>query len=43
VDAPTKIRLDWLLVRGLVARRPAVVPAGGLSDHHLVSVAVRLP
>jgi endonuclease/exonuclease/phosphatase family metal-dependent hydrolase len=37
------IRLDWLLVRGLVARRPAVVPAGGLSDHHLVSVGVRLP
>ena len=27
------IRLDWLLVRGLVARRPAVIPAGGLSDH----------
>ncbi len=37
------IRLDWLLVRGLVARRPAVLPAAGLSDHHLVSVAVRLP
>ena len=37
------IRLDWLLVRGLVARRPAVIPAGGLSDHHLVSVGVRLP
>ena len=37
------IRLDWLFVRGLVARRPAVVPAGGLSDHHLVSVGVRLP
>ena len=37
------IRLDWLFVRGLVARRAAVVPAGGLSDHHLVSVGVRLP
>ena len=37
------IKLDWLLVRGLVARRPAVVPAGGLSDHQLVSVGVRLP
>jgi len=37
------LRLDWLLVRGLVARRPVVVPAGGLSDHHLVSVGVRLP
>jgi endonuclease/exonuclease/phosphatase family metal-dependent hydrolase len=37
------IRLDWLFVRGLVARRPAVVPAGGLSDHHMVSVGVRLP
>ena len=37
------IRLDWLFVRGLAARRAAVVPAGGLSDHHLVSVGVRLP
>jgi endonuclease/exonuclease/phosphatase family metal-dependent hydrolase len=37
------IRLDWLFVRGLVARRAAVVPAAGLSDHHLVSVGVRLP
>ena len=37
------IRLDWILVRGLVARRPAVIPAGGLSDHHAVSVGVRLP
>jgi endonuclease/exonuclease/phosphatase family metal-dependent hydrolase len=35
------IRLDWLLVRGLVARRPAVVPAGALSDHQMVTVAVR--
>jgi endonuclease/exonuclease/phosphatase family metal-dependent hydrolase len=37
------LKLDWILVRGLVARRPAVIPAGGLSDHHAVSVAVRLP
>jgi endonuclease/exonuclease/phosphatase family metal-dependent hydrolase len=36
------MRLDWVLVRGLVARRPAVVPAGGLSDHHLVTVGVHL-
>jgi hypothetical protein len=26
-----------------VARRPAVIPAGGLSDHHAVAVGVRLP
>ena len=37
------LKLDWLLVRGLVARRPAVAAAGGLSDHNLVSVGVRLP
>ena len=37
------LKLDWILVRGLVARRPAVTPAGGLSDHHAVSVGVRLP
>jgi len=37
------LKLDWILVRGLVARRPAVMPAGGLSDHHAVSVGVRLP
>ncbi len=37
------IKVDWILVRGLVARRPAVIPAGGLSDHHAVSVGVRLP
>ena len=37
------MRLDWILVRGLVARRPAVVPAGGLSDHHLVTAGVHLP
>ena len=37
------IKLDWILVRGLVARRPAVLPADGLSDHHGLAVAVRLP
>ena len=37
------MRLDWILVRGLVARRPAVVPANGLSDHHMVTVGVHLP
>lgn len=37
------IRLDWILVRGLVARRPTVVPANGLSDHHMVTVGVHLP
>jgi endonuclease/exonuclease/phosphatase family metal-dependent hydrolase len=37
------IRLDWLLVRGLEARRPAVVPVGSLSDHRLVSCSVRVP
>jgi endonuclease/exonuclease/phosphatase family metal-dependent hydrolase len=37
------LKLDWILVRGLVARRPAVIPAGGLSDHHAVTVGVRLP
>jgi endonuclease/exonuclease/phosphatase family metal-dependent hydrolase len=37
------MRLDWILVRGLVARRPAVVPADGLSDHHMVTVGVHLP
>ena len=37
------MRLDWLLVRGLVARRPAVIPAGGLSDHHLITAGVHLP
>ncbi|MGA2930703.1 MAG: endonuclease/exonuclease/phosphatase family protein [Acidimicrobiales bacterium] len=36
-------KLDWFLVRGLIARRPAVVPAGGLSDHHLLTVGVRVP
>ena len=37
------LKLDWLLVRGLVARRPAVLPAGGLSDHQGVTVGVRVP
>ena len=37
------LKLDWILVRGLVARRPAVIAANGLSDHHAVSVGVRLP
>lgn len=37
------LKLDWIFVRGLVARRPAVIPAAGLSDHHAVSVGVRLP
>ncbi len=37
------IKLDWLLVRGLEARRPAVVPVGRLSDHRLVSCSVRVP
>ena len=37
------LKLDWILVRGLVARRPAVIPATGLSDHHAVLVGVRLP
>ncbi len=37
------LRLDWILVRGLEARRPAVVPAAALSDHHVVTVSVRLP
>jgi endonuclease/exonuclease/phosphatase family metal-dependent hydrolase len=37
------LKLDWILVRGLVARRPAVIPASGLSDHHAVSVGVRVP
>ena len=41
------LHLDWLLVRGLEARRPTVVPAVDpstgqrLSDHQLVAVSVR--
>jgi endonuclease/exonuclease/phosphatase family metal-dependent hydrolase len=37
------LKLDWLRVRALEARRPAVTPAPGLSDHQVVSVAVRPP
>jgi endonuclease/exonuclease/phosphatase family metal-dependent hydrolase len=37
------LKLDWILVRGLRARRPAVVPVRGLSDHRLVSCEVQLP
>jgi endonuclease/exonuclease/phosphatase family metal-dependent hydrolase len=37
------LRLDWLLVRGLEARRPAVVPSSALSDHLAVTVSVRFP
>jgi endonuclease/exonuclease/phosphatase family metal-dependent hydrolase len=37
------LKLDWILVRGLLARHPAVVGVHGLSDHRLVSCAVRLP
>jgi endonuclease/exonuclease/phosphatase family metal-dependent hydrolase len=36
------LHLDWLLVRGLEARRPAIVSSMGLSDHQLVAVSVRL-
>ncbi len=40
------LKLDWILVRGLEARRPTVVPAVGsdgtpLSDHDLIGVSVR--
>jgi endonuclease/exonuclease/phosphatase family metal-dependent hydrolase len=37
------IKIDWLLVRGLEARRPAVVTVGPLSDHCLIAASVRLP
>jgi endonuclease/exonuclease/phosphatase family metal-dependent hydrolase len=37
------LKLDWILVRGLEARRPAVTSCDGLSDHQVVSVAIRLP
>jgi endonuclease/exonuclease/phosphatase family metal-dependent hydrolase len=37
------LKLDWILVRGLEARRPAVTSCDGLSDHEVVSVAVRVP
>jgi endonuclease/exonuclease/phosphatase family metal-dependent hydrolase len=35
------LHLDWLLVRGVEARRPAIVSSRGLSDHQLVAVSVR--
>lgn len=42
------LHLDWLLVRGLEARRPTIVHAVDgsgttLSDHEIVCVSVRLP
>jgi endonuclease/exonuclease/phosphatase family metal-dependent hydrolase len=37
------LHLDWLLVRGAEARRPTIVTGGGLSDHELVAVSVRVP
>jgi endonuclease/exonuclease/phosphatase family metal-dependent hydrolase len=37
------LKLDWILVRGLEARRPAVTPCDGMSDHQVVSVALRVP
>lgn len=37
------LKLDWILVRGLTVRRPAVIAANGLSDHHAVAVGVRVP
>jgi endonuclease/exonuclease/phosphatase family metal-dependent hydrolase len=36
------LKLDWILVRGLEARRPAVTSSEGLSDHQVVSAAVRV-
>ena len=43
-----QVKLDWILVRGLDARRAIVVHAAGtdgtkLSDHQLLAVSVRLP
>jgi hypothetical protein len=37
------LKPDWILVRGLQARGPAVVPVRDLSDHRLVSCEVHLP
>ena len=37
------LKLDWILIRGLDARRAAVTPCDGLSDHQVVSAAVRVP
>ncbi len=36
------LRLDWILIRGLDARRAAVTPCDGLSDHQVVSAGVRV-
>lgn len=41
------LKLDWVLVRGVEARRPTVVPAlapdgSAMSDHELLAVSVRL-
>ena len=36
------LKLDWILVRGLEARRPAVTSSEGLSDHQVVSASVRV-
>jgi endonuclease/exonuclease/phosphatase family metal-dependent hydrolase len=36
------LKLDWLLVRGLEVRAPAVLDATGLSDHHVVAASVRV-
>ena len=36
------LRLDWILIRGLDARRAAVTACDGLSDHQVVSAAVRV-
>jgi hypothetical protein len=41
------IRLDWLLVRGLDARRSTAIPAvggdrGPISDHDIVATSVHL-
>ena len=37
------LKLDWILTRGLDARRAAVTSCDGLSDHQVVSTAVRVP
>jgi endonuclease/exonuclease/phosphatase family metal-dependent hydrolase len=37
------LKLDWILIRGLDARRAAVTSCDGLSDHQVVSAAVRVP
>ena len=45
---PPFTRIDWLLVRGLLARAPATLPALGpdgraISDHDLVAATLALP